>query len=201
MSTAAERSTRPSGRADAVAGALWSAFGVAVATGAWRMDRLERLNINPYEAPGLVPGVLGAVIALLGLVLAFRGLGGNRASSATEGTATAPGGVADGAAHVAADGAAAGAADGAPAGAVVARMALVLGLTLAYALVLVGRGLPFALATFIFVTLFIGLLDRERQRDLGRSAAGLWLRAAIFGAVWSAIVSLSFEHIFLVRLP
>lgn len=185
MSTAAERSTRPSGRSDAVAGALWSAFGVAVATGAWRMDRLERLNINPYEAPGLVPGVLGAVIALLGLVLAFRGLGGNSASSSTEGTATDPDG----------------AADGAPAGAVVARMALVLGLTLAYALVLVGHGLPFALATFIFVTLFIGLLDRERQRDLGRSAAGLWLRAAIFGAVWSAIVSLSFEHIFLVRLP
>jgi hypothetical protein len=142
------------------------------------MDRLERLNINPYEAPGLVPGVLGAVIALLGLVLALRGLNAPTYTLASDSPAPAPG-----------------------SGSVMARMVLVLGLTLAYALLLVGRGLPFWLATFVFVTVFIGLLDRERQRELGRSAAGLWLRAATFGAVWCALVSLSFEHIFLVRLP
>jgi len=106
----------PSARADLVAAALWISFGAAVATGAWRMDRLERLNINPYEAPGLVPGLLGVL-------------------------------------------------------------------------------------TFAFVTVFVGLLDRERQVTLGRSVAGQWLRAGVYGAAWSAIVTLSFQHIFLVRLP
>lgn len=171
---------RPSGREDAVAGALWCAFGVAVAIGAWRMDRLERLNINPYEAPGLVPGLLGLVIVVLGGILAVRGLRHEAALTDSRDRA-AP--------------ASSSARDGLP------RMAAVLGLTLAYALLLVGRGLPFWLSTFVFVTAFIGWLDRERQRELGRAAWAQWLRAAAYGAAWSAIVSLSFEHVFLVRLP
>ena len=40
--------------------------------GSWRMDRLEHMHINPYTAPGLVPGMLGAFIALFGLVMAIR---------------------------------------------------------------------------------------------------------------------------------
>ena len=42
--------------------------------GAWRMDRLEHLHINKYETPSLVPGLLGAAILMLGLVLAMRAL-------------------------------------------------------------------------------------------------------------------------------
>ena len=91
-STAAE-GDEPSARADLVASALWITFGAAVAIGAWRMDRLERLNINPYEAPGLVPGLLGALIVLLGLALAGRSVrrGALRPASAlAEGTPAAP---------------------------------------------------------------------------------------------------------------
>lgn len=36
------------------------------------MDRLESLNINPWSAPGLMPGVLGALMVLFGLALAVR---------------------------------------------------------------------------------------------------------------------------------
>jgi hypothetical protein len=158
----------PSARADLVAAALWISFGAAVAMGAWRMDRLERLNINPYEAPGLVPGLLGVLIVLL-----------------------APG--------AAADLGAAASAHGRPGA--WRHMAAVFALTLVYALLLIGTGLPFWLATFAFVTVFVGLLDRERQVTLGRSVAGQWLRAGVYGAAWSAIVTLSFQHIFLVRLP
>ena len=50
------------------------AFGGAVTIGAWRMDRLERLNINKYEAPGLVPGLLGFAVLLLGVMLAVRAI-------------------------------------------------------------------------------------------------------------------------------
>ena len=169
-------------RADFVAAAMWIAFGAAVAIGAWRMDRLERLNINPYEAPGLVPGLLGVMILLLGVALALRsarrgGLDGGAARSAP--TEALP------------------ADDRASSG----DMTAVFGLTLLYALVLVGTGLPFWLATFVFVAVFIGWLDRVRQATLGRSATSQWLRAAVYGAAWSAIVTLAFQHIFLVRLP
>ncbi|MFY8089210.1 MAG: tripartite tricarboxylate transporter TctB family protein, partial [Rubrivivax sp.] len=180
-STAAE-GDEPSARADLVASALWITFGAAVAIGAWRMDRLERLSINPYEAPGLVPGLLGALIVLLGLALAGRSVrrGALRPASAlAEGTPAAPTADTQALRH----------------------MAAVFGLTLFYALALIGTGLPFWLATFAFITVFVGLLDRERQARLGRSPAAQWLRASIYGAVWSAIVTLSFQHIFLVRLP
>ena len=80
-------------------------------------------------------------------------------------------------------------------------MTWVFGLMLFYALALVGTGLPFWLATTLFVMVFIGVLDRERQEALGRGMAQQWMRAGGYGLVWGAVVSWSFEYIFLVRLP
>ena len=56
------------------AGIGWIVLGVAVSVGAWRMDRLQSLNIEPWSAPGLVPGVLGVLMALFGcgLMLSSR---------------------------------------------------------------------------------------------------------------------------------
>ena len=59
-------------RTDLIAALVWIVIGGAITTGAWTMDRLDRLHINRYEAPGLVPGLLGAAIFVLGLVLAVR---------------------------------------------------------------------------------------------------------------------------------
>ena len=47
----------------------WVALGAAITLGAWRMDRLESLNIEPWSAPGLVPGVLGLLIVVFGLAM------------------------------------------------------------------------------------------------------------------------------------
>jgi hypothetical protein len=58
--------------ADFIAAWIWVAFGLAVLIGAWRMDRLESQGATLYTAPGLVPGLLGGVLLLLGLVLACR---------------------------------------------------------------------------------------------------------------------------------
>jgi hypothetical protein len=193
----------PSPRADLIAAALWITFGAAVAVGAWRMDRLERLSINPYEAPGLVPGLLGALLVLLGLALALRalrqgalGAGVSTGVAATSATVSVAG---EGAAGGPVAGPFPSAGPGARAD--LGRMATVFALTLGYALVLIGTGLPFWGATFVFITVFIGLLDRERQQALGRPARAQWVRAAVYGAAWSALVTLSFQHIFLVRLP
>jgi hypothetical protein len=54
-------------------GLLWIALGAAVSVAAWRMDRLQSLNIEPWSAPGLVPGVLGIGMVLFGFALAFGG--------------------------------------------------------------------------------------------------------------------------------
>jgi hypothetical protein len=58
--------------ADRLYGFGWALFGAAVLIASWRMDRLESLNINPWSAPGLMPGVLGALMVLFGLALAVR---------------------------------------------------------------------------------------------------------------------------------
>ena len=42
-------------------------LGVGTVVESWRMPRLEEMNINPYTVPGLVPGIVGTVLAILGL--------------------------------------------------------------------------------------------------------------------------------------
>jgi hypothetical protein len=65
-----------SGRGAGLAGAAgWMTVGAVVLAASWRMDRLESLSINPWSAPGLVPGLLGALMMLFGAVLAARGPG------------------------------------------------------------------------------------------------------------------------------
>jgi hypothetical protein len=72
IETAPER--RPSARTDLAWSVFWLAAGGLIVAESWRMDRLEHLNVNPYTIPGLVPGVLGAMLVLLALVLAARSL-------------------------------------------------------------------------------------------------------------------------------
>jgi putative tricarboxylic transport membrane protein len=64
----------------------WIVPGIAIAVGGWRMDRLEQMHIEPWSAPGPVPGVLmsgsltgdeatkGWLMGLLGLFFASIGL-------------------------------------------------------------------------------------------------------------------------------
>jgi Tripartite tricarboxylate transporter TctB family len=149
------------------------AFGGAVAVGSWRMDRLENLHINKYEAPGLVPGLLGTAVLLLGIALALRAI--KRGALRPTGPR--------------------------PAGEGIGRMGLVFAAMLLYSVVLVGHGLPFWLATGAFVAAFIFFFDRERQTSLGRSTARQALLALTCGVVASAVVTLTFQEVFYVRLP
>jgi hypothetical protein len=57
---------------DRLFGAGWIAFGLAVLAASWRMDRLEAQHINPWSAPGLLPGLLGALMVLFGAALCLR---------------------------------------------------------------------------------------------------------------------------------
>ncbi len=176
MESAPEGAVSP--RAELGAAVVWTAFGAAVTLLAWRMDRLEHLHINPYEIPGLVPLMLGAAMLLLGLVLVGRAIlrGGLQASGAPP----APDPESAGNRRY---------------------MAAVVGAMLAYSVVLVGHGLPFWLATLLFVAGFIFFFDRKRQRSLGRSLLHQAVLALAYGALTSAVVTLVFQDIFYVRLP
>src|SRR5205823_13811309 len=104
-------------RSELVQACAWLALGIAALVGSLRMDRLESQNINPYTVPGLLPGLLGGVMILLGTLLALRSW---RRGALAAGSDRRPIDLA-----------------------VVRRVALVLGLCVAFGVVLVGHGLPF----------------------------------------------------------
>jgi Tripartite tricarboxylate transporter TctB family len=166
-------------RADLLFGLFWTALGLGILVESWRMDRLETQGINPYTAPGLVPGLLGAVLAVFGLVLARRSRLGR-----PSGDVDAPP-----------------AAEESPTGrAEPWRAALALALCLGFGLGLLGSGVPFPLAAglFLFLSVFLfELPDRRREGTVGRGA----LSAAAFAACAAAAVTFVFQELFLVRLP
>jgi Ca2+/Na+ antiporter len=163
----------PSPRADLVSAIVWIVCGSAIAVGSWRMDRLEHMGAAAYTAPGLVPGILGGVILLLGVLLGLRAIKAQRLVRA------AP--------------------EGGPGDRGWRRVGLVLALFLGYAVGLVGHA-PFWLGTFVFVFAFVLLFEYPQRRERGEVARGVGM-AFLYGAGTSLIVSQVFEKVFLVRLP
>lgn len=164
-------------RADFVTGLVLLAFGIAVLAGSLAMPRLEERAINPWTVPGLVPGLLGIIIAVLGGALALRSMIAGALSplpsldreEATEARRARM------------------------------RLALCLVLCLGYAAVLVGR-IPFWLATGLFVFLFVALFE-WRSEDAPRARALKLTVAAALAAAAALAVPFLFERLFLVRLP
>ena len=162
---------KASPRADLLGALFWFALGTAIAVGAWRMDRLEAQGASLYTAPGLVPGLLGAAIAFLGILLAAR--------SAARG-AFAPRTRERFAFH--------------------GRLALSGALMLAYAAGLVGHGVPFWLATWLFVSGYIAIFEWKMRAERGQRLRGIAL-ALLYGGSTALVVSYVFQEIFYVRLP
>lgn len=75
------------------------------------------------------------------------------------------------------------------------RIVLTLVLTLIYAGLLIGRA-PFWLVTALFVAAFVGVFAPEDQAPTRRAMVAL-----ATGVITSAVVTLVFQHVFLVRLP
>jgi putative tricarboxylic transport membrane protein len=160
-----------SDRTDFWTGLVLAGVGLAFAIGSFQMPRLEERGINPLTAPGIVPGVLGATLFLLGLMLALRRHDPRRERiglSAILGTGNQ-------------------------------RLNLVVALVLnvVFALVLVGR-LPFWIATFLYLAAFMTVFGLEYRRDGWRKRAALIL--VVSSGITAGIVYL-FESLFYVRLP
>jgi hypothetical protein len=173
---------RPAERGNFVFGLAWFALGLVVLAESWRMPRLEEQGVNPYTVPGLVPGLLGVVLALFGAALALRGWRGRRGTRVLAADETAP------------------PEEGPPPRAEPWRAALALALCLGFGFLVLGRGPPFWLAAGLFLFLAIlsfELPDRLRQGTLARGAL-IAFAVAAFGA---AAVTFVFQEVFLVRLP
>ena len=159
-------------RSDLLGGAGWAGFGLLIVTEALRMDRFTSMGASLYTMPGFVPGIIGSVIVLLGAVLMLRGWRRSKA----EGMQAAQ--------------------DGTTREPVVnRRIAITLVLSLVYAGALLGRA-PFWLVTALFVAAFTWVFAPADQPRARRVVA-----AVIAGAATSAIVTVVFQYVFLVRLP
>jgi Tripartite tricarboxylate transporter TctB family len=164
-------------RGDLRDAALWIALGVAVLIGSITMDRLERQGVNPYTVPGLLPGLLGIAMILLGVVLALRSL---RRGALDQRPAQPD-------AHERERW---------------RRIWVVTALCLGYGIVLIGHGLPFWLASTIYVTGSILILQRMSRDSAVRSLAPrAWVKALAIGLISSLVTHLVFQELFLVRLP
>jgi hypothetical protein len=165
-----EQQTPP--RTDLISAAFWMLFGGVIVVGSWRMDRLEYMHINPYTAPGLVPGILGGFIALFGLIMAVRAVrAGALAGPGVPGEPIFNG-----------------------------RVALSAALCIAFAAGLVGHGPPFWLAAAVFLFAHIFLFQYPERRAQGEVLRGA-LVALVIAAVAAFAVTMIFQELFLVRLP
>ena len=115
-------------RSDLWGGAGWVVLGLVIVIGSIRMERFESMGAQLYTMPGFVPGMIGCVVALLGLVLMLRGW----ARRAHETTANA--GPAEPLLN--------------------RRIVITMALSLVYAGLLIGRA-PFWLVTALFVAAFV----------------------------------------------
>jgi len=163
-------------RADLADAVAWIVFGIAVLIGSVTMDRLEQQHINPYTVPGLLPGLLGLAMILLGGVLALR---------SWQRAARMPALPAPSREHES-----------------WRRIAVVSALCVTYCVVLIGRGLPFWVASAIYVTGSILILQRmsrdATQRQLSPQAT---IKVLAIGVCSGVITHLVFQQLFLVRLP
>lgn len=169
-----ERISPRSDLADAIG---WIVLGVAVLIGSLMMDRLEAQHINPYTVPGLLPGLLGIAMILLGLVLAER----SRERGAFTQPRLAP--TVDQRDER-------------------RRVWIVAALCIGYGVVLIGHGIPFWLASSIYVTASILILQRlSRDADERRMTPRAVAKAVVIGVASSVITQLVFQELFLVRMP
>ena len=163
-------------RQDLLGGVVWTALGCVITVLSWQMDRMTQQGATLHTAPGLWPGIVGAVLALLGGLLVLRSW--RRAQSIgwdaapPDDTNYAP----------------------------IRGFALATAMFFIYALLLVGRGLPYWLGTALFVTGFVFVFQYAERNAKGKTIRGIVV-ALTCGVLTAAIVTLVFQELFYVRLP
>lgn len=159
-------------RTDLVAGLVVSSLGIAALVGALAMPRFAERNGDPLTAPGITPGIVSGVIAVLGLALLMRAMAGRGPRNMP--VQTWPPGAAR-------------------------RTLFTIATALVYGGAMFGK-MPFVPATAGFVLVFT--LGAELMHGVrGRSILALCLWAALLAGVSAFAIKYLFTDLFLVRLP
>ncbi len=172
----AAQARRRSPQADLRQSLGWIGFGVVVFVLSWRMDRLAHQGVNPYTVPGLLPGCLGIAVVFFGLLMLIRSW---RALASAESLPREGSSIERAEAR---------------------RIWIVLTLCIGYAGALLGHGLPFWLATALFVAASIGVLQFAQRGAEGQHSRG-FVFALAMGLATGVLTQLVFQELFLVRLP
>lgn len=164
-------------KADFITSMLLMIFSLAILIISIRMPRMQELGANPYSAPGIVPGFLGGIIFILGLMLFIKSilknghrldLRGKTIHAFFKDPSTT-------------------------------RVLLTLLISTIYGVGLLGH-IPYILATFFYVTVFIMLFEYQRDQPFQRQK-----KTVMFALVQAILVTGSvaavFRYLFLVNLP
>lgn len=168
-------SMRTINRTDFISGIVVAVMGAAGLVASLRMPRFEARGADPFTVPGLTPGLLSAVLCVLGVVLLLRGMSG----------------------RVLAEGARPSIAEWTRASA--ARTIFTIVMVLLYGTLLFGH-MPFILATGLFIFVFtVGaeLIDTERSLPIWKLVIG----GLVLAGVAAFAIDFVFTDLFLVRLP
>jgi len=165
-------------RKDFITSIVLIAFSVGIIVQSCIMPRLERRGIDPFSAPGVVPGIVGAVLLCLALILFFRSIRseGYRAVSGTSGSV-----------------------DSAPQKGGVTRVALTLCLSLIYAVGFLGH-FDYFIITALYIFTFICVFEFQPKISIANQKK-MVLFASIQAVAASLLITLVFQKLFLVDLP
>lgn len=164
---------KPSAFADLLTGIAWLALSVAIMVGAWNMDRLERLAPTFHTAPGLVPGMLGIALTLMSVLLIVRAVRGGAFNEIAFPEIV----LSD---HW--------------------RLIFALVFGLFYAVFLIAHGLPFWIASAIYIAAMVFVFQYPERRDANQVVRGAAV-AIVYGTAMSLGIHYLFQDLFLVRLP
>lgn len=160
-------------RTDLISGLVVSVVGIAGFVEALRMPRFEARNADPFTVPGLTPGIVCLVIAVLGVMLVLRALAG-RGSSEPLPIGVWPEGS-------------------------VKRTLFTIATVAVYGGALFGR-IPFLAATALFVFVFtVGAEWLNPQRRMGLPVLAGW--ALALSLVAAFVIHYVFTAVFHIRLP
>jgi putative tricarboxylic transport membrane protein len=152
-------------------------FGIFVIIVSSQMPDFREQNFNKYSNPGLVPSVLGVIFIILGLVMLIR-------SIIRKGYRIEIGGE-----HISAW----------IKEKSTRRFLTTLGLSVTYALVLLGR-MHFFIATALYMFTFILMFEYDKQKVLLQQKKTIFI--ALFMSLTTAgVVFGVFRYLFLVNLP
>ncbi|NIA72264.1 hypothetical protein HBA54_27095 [Pelagibius litoralis] len=165
--------------ADRITAVVLFSLGIAMLYGGYTMDRLEIRAIHPASIPGLLPMILGAVLALCAALLFLKASQAKRQTAQQTSEAALP---------------------AEPPAQSLQNLLITAGWSSFYALFLVGW-LSFFAATAIYIAGFIMVFGslREAAAPTERLKSGAF--TIVFSLLASAAISTLFRDAFLVRLP